>query len=324
MHIHSSHLRQDLPRHDDDLHGLKRDEPCQALDDPSPFPRTLARHDVRGHGDGSQRDRDQNERRENNAARGAQALVAGEAQLWRVPVTTHSAVCRDAEIPKQARKQKEVRRAYATRQKGCVRFRSGVWKQAHGPDELGAQQPHGGATRKERVTTTKASNRKKSGLITAKANVNTRNKALHPTIYSRTVRTWPFVSLETVRSRARQPTKAGVGVVALEDVGADRRGSPVSRLDRQRLDGGVAAGAVGVLQHERARRLEQRLVERAVEALGLAPVANGLKGAPRLSVGRAVNNEIARRKTSGNHRSSTYGVLIRELCKSAVVQLDGL
>ena len=94
--------------------------------------------------------------------------------------------------------------------------------------------------------------------------------------------TWAFVALEAIGGFSCQSSKARVGIVALEDICADRRGSPVPRLYGERCDGSVATGAVGMLQHNRARRLEQRLVEGAVGAFNVAPITDGLKGAPRL------------------------------------------
>ena len=88
-----THLCQDLPRHDDDLHRLERNVPCHTLDQPLCLSVALARGCVRHDGDSQ----DESHHRENNhqhdAGRAARALAANEAKLCRVSRAADSTIC---------------------------------------------------------------------------------------------------------------------------------------------------------------------------------------------------------------------------------------
>lgn len=87
------YLCQDLPRHDDDLRGLKRDEGGYARDHPSRPAPAFTRHHVRYHGNGDQKRHDDESDRERDASGAVGALAARFAQLGRVPFTANGTIC---------------------------------------------------------------------------------------------------------------------------------------------------------------------------------------------------------------------------------------
>lgn len=91
-----THLCQDLPCHDDDLHGLEWYVLRQALDDsPLPAHAGLPRHQVRDRSSCHQQDHHGEDDRDCDAT-GAVfgALAATKAQLFRVPLATNAAIYR--------------------------------------------------------------------------------------------------------------------------------------------------------------------------------------------------------------------------------------
>ena len=91
--LQKTHLCQDLPRHDDDLHRLERNVPCHTLDQPSCLPMTLARGCVRHDGDSQGEGHHRENNRQHDAGRAARALAANEAKLCRVSRAADSTIC---------------------------------------------------------------------------------------------------------------------------------------------------------------------------------------------------------------------------------------
>lgn len=88
-----------------------------------------------------------------------------------------------------------------------------------------------------------------------------------------TPRTWAFVALQAISRCRRHPSETGVSVVAGKNLFAGLGGPPKTPVDRECVEGDVAAFARGVVHDVCARRSQKLFFEDAPVARGFTSVA---------------------------------------------------
>lgn len=121
--LNLSHLRQDLPRNDDDLHRLKRDKSRHASHDTPTLVSCLACNQVQDEGQTSSRTRHAKNRGESDATGVVRALHTGKPLVGDVVFATHGAICKLARGTKNMSKGVRSGRPEQERRTGGDRYK---------------------------------------------------------------------------------------------------------------------------------------------------------------------------------------------------------